>query len=537
MVLFDFKSDKHFVASSDKTTLHIYELTNPTIHPSRIRKTHWREIANDQGDADEDGVEEEEVSYNGLMFFDGYGKIEGEAPLTKLAQHLTRLRLIVSPQGHIFQDVAELGEHRDFGIHYLRLNDLFNWPDHGVSMASVTMWGRLVLKYSILKREKRSVTNGGVSKEKYEELKKMVSQKDEELENLREEMEEQDREMKMLKREREDAGEQQKAELRELVKNKDAELRKLLKKKDDELQLLKKGEADKLKEKTDKLEELKREKDAGAKLSKEKDEELKTLRAKLESLRKIDKGGEVATAAASKGKILVDSDEWHNLKNDEMKTRQELLKKDEEIKRRLEKEREDKEALQKLKKENQEVMQANAAETRMLRDQVSSLHELEQRRKQTWALTGETRFLSGFIVDAHRRRPVPPETWRNVQATNDHCYTYVPYTAGSSSAFPSINWARVDEEPKDWPPPPPIGAQCQSGQFDKSNWWFMKTYSPEGRLAMVAYYDGSQTCFTIPDYLPPLRLPFPIKSKLFTTTPFFLVQLDGAVKLVFTYRD
>ncbi|CAI0428844.1 unnamed protein product [Linum tenue] len=115
-------------------------MTNPTIHPSRIRKTHWREAANitlapdhrdrgddekDQSDSDADDAaaadEEEEESYNGLMFFDGHGKIEGQEALTKLAQHLTRLRLIVSPQGHSYQDVSELGEHKEFGIHYLRL--------------------------------------------------------------------------------------------------------------------------------------------------------------------------------------------------------------------------------------------------------------------------------------------------------------------------------------------------------------------------------------------------------------------------------
>ncbi|CAI0393512.1 unnamed protein product [Linum tenue] len=252
MALFDFKSDTHFVASSDKTTLKVYALTNPTIHPSHIRKTHWREVATiapapdrDGGDAthedEEEEEEEEEKSYRGLMFFDGHGKIEGQEALTKLAQHLACLQLRVSPRGHSFQDAVELGEHKDFGINYLRLNDLFNWPDHGVDMAGVSVWQRLMLKYTVPKREKRAAAaSGGVSKEKYEDLKKTVNKKDEELRKLRAEVEEQEKEIQRLKDERDDATEQQETELRELEKEKDEEIGEMMKRKDDELRMVKK---------------------------------------------------------------------------------------------------------------------------------------------------------------------------------------------------------------------------------------------------------------------------------------------------------
>ncbi|CAI0435889.1 unnamed protein product [Linum tenue] len=240
VLLFDFKSDKHFVASSDKTTLKVYELSNPTIYPSYIRKAHWKEVGNiiprDHDDSDE----------GGLMFFDGQAQIVGREALAKLAQHLARLRLMVSPQGHCFQDVTELGEHRDFGIHYLRLNDLFNWPLHGIGMASVTTWPRCVLKYAIPSRVKQqtpttSSTSGGVSKEKYEELKRTARKNEE---KLREEMEEQDEELQKLKEEMEGASEQHEAELRELEKKKDEELRRLAKKRKDELETLRKDKAD-----------------------------------------------------------------------------------------------------------------------------------------------------------------------------------------------------------------------------------------------------------------------------------------------------
>ncbi|CAI0476076.1 unnamed protein product [Linum tenue] len=577
MALFDFKSDKHFVASSDKTILKVYALTNPTIHPSHIRKTHWREVATiapapdrDGGDAaheDEEEEEEEEKSYRGLMFFDGHGKIEGQEALTKLAQHLTRLQLRVSPQGHSFQDAVELGEHKDFGIHYLRLNDLFNWPDHGVDMAGVSVWQRLMLKYTVPKREKRAAASGGVSKEKYEDLKKTVNKKDEELRKLRAEVEEQEKEIQRLNDERDDATEQQETELRELEKEKDEEIGELMKRKDDELRMLKKRKdreiqtlkddsaqhAEELrkleqkkdeelrvmmkrkddelqivqkrndeesKQKNDELKTLKREKEEGAKLSKEKDEEVKTLREEVVNLRKENKAAASATAAV-KGKILVNSDEWHKLKNDNEALRKSMNEKDVEPGR--------------LRKEKEELVMANAAETRKLRDQVAQLQEQEQRRNQPWAWT--IRFLGEYVL--RTRRPVPQDTWRSVKIeTPPDChYAYDPSTNESVSPFPMANWLVVDEEHNDWPLPPKIGVRCVPDQFDKDNWWFVKAAHPDGRLAMMAYYDGGRSSYTTPNYRFPVRLPFPRNCKFYTTTQFFLIGLNGANKLAFSYRD
>ncbi|CAL1374832.1 unnamed protein product [Linum trigynum] len=196
MVLFNFKSDKHFVTSFDKTTLRVCELSDPTIHPCLIRKTHWREagsiIVDSDDDRDVDDLAEEQY-YDGLLFFDGHGKIDGREALTKLAQHLTRLGLMVSPGGYCFQDVTELREHKEFGIHYLRLNDLFNWSHHGVDMSRITMWRRLELKYGVPKHKKipksPSMVGGAIiSKEKYEELKRMLNEKKEELKKVTTEM-------------------------------------------------------------------------------------------------------------------------------------------------------------------------------------------------------------------------------------------------------------------------------------------------------------------------------------------------------------
>ncbi|CAI0554038.1 unnamed protein product [Linum tenue] len=297
MVLFDFKSDKHFVASSDKTTLKVYELTNPTtVNPSSIGKNHWKEVATITA-RDQEEEEEEEESYDGLMFFDGHGRIEGREALTKLAQHLTRLQLRVSPQGFCFQDVTGLGEHKEFGFHYLRLNDLFNWPYHGVRMPGIATWRRLVLEYSVPKGEKKrsSTAGGGVSKKKYEEL--------------REEMEEQDWELEKLKEER---GKHEQ-ELRDLEKKNGKELLKLSRKKDGELETLKREKDEELEDKTEELETLR----------KEKNEEVKKLREEVRNLKRAKNNGDggAAAASSSKGKIMVDSDEWHKLKKDEAETR------------------------------------------------------------------------------------------------------------------------------------------------------------------------------------------------------------------------
>ncbi|CAI0554043.1 unnamed protein product, partial [Linum tenue] len=345
MVLFDFKSDKHFVASSDKTTLQVYEWINLDVNPSSIRNTHWEEVATitacdrDQSDDEEDEGDDDDEAYEGLMFFDGHGKIEGREALTRLAQHLTRMQLRVSPQGFCFQDVTTLGEHKAFGLHYLRLNDLFNWSYHGIKTPSVATWRRLVLEYTVPKREKRPAASGGVSKEMYEEMKKAIGKKDEELEKLREEVE-------------------------------------------------------------------------------------------------------------------------------------------------------------KLKGEKEEMTKENAAETKKLRDQLSQLpEELEQRRNQSWLLTATTKLmpLRQYIESDQikiRRRPVPRDTWSLSLKSQWGSFRYGP----SNNIWPfglADSLSLVDEDPKDWLPPPKINVNIYESQFDIDNWWFVKIAHPNGSLTMMAYYDGN----------------------------------------------
>ncbi|CAI0554385.1 unnamed protein product [Linum tenue] len=595
MVLFDFKSDKHFVASSDRTTLQVYD-----------RNTHWEEVATitardrDQIDDDDqdEGDDDDDETYDGLMFFDGHGKIEGREALTKLAQHLTRLQLRVSPQGFCFQDVTTLGEHKAFGFHYLRLNDLFNWSYHGIRTPSMATWRRLVLEYTVPKREKRTTpgekrptpTADGVSKEMYEELKKTIGKKDEELEKLREEvekkvdqkkrpmsggaavskkkyeelkrmiegrdekigkmreeMEEQHWEMEKLKEERGKHG----VELRELEKKNGKELRKLSKQKDGELETLKREKDGELEEKDEELEALRKEKDDAAKLSKVKDEELKKLREEVKNMKRANKKEDEA-AVGEKGKITIDSDEWQKLKKDAAEMRQEVMKKDEEMKRRLEKVGNDNEALQKLanektaesqklRSEKEEMMKENADEMRKLKDQLLQVpREPEQRPKQSWVKTTTTKLVSlSFCNDdiISRRRPVPRDTFC-IDERKSSNFNYKPYQKGSVP-FLFYSWTSVvDEDSKDWPPPPKMNVYSSSGSFDQDNWWLMKTtHLSDGSLTMMAYYDGNFRCSVFSEYTHPIRLPYSWDNRLMAGTSFFLVHVGREYKLAFMYRD
>ncbi|CAN1191126.1 hypothetical protein LINPERPRIM_LOCUS39753 [Linum perenne] len=90
----NYKPETHFVASSDGTTIQIYKLTtDPTTHPSSIRKEHWKNVATINTTA----KDHQDVSlYDGLQFEDNHGRIEGRESLTMLAQHLAQLGFLVS---------------------------------------------------------------------------------------------------------------------------------------------------------------------------------------------------------------------------------------------------------------------------------------------------------------------------------------------------------------------------------------------------------------------------------------------------------
>ncbi|CAN0861180.1 hypothetical protein LINGRAHAP2_LOCUS8140 [Linum grandiflorum] len=339
MPLFPFKSNAHFVTSSDGTILQVYELTKPTNQLPFVKKADWKQVttitANDDDNDDVDQEASDEKSYNGLAFFDGHGKIEGEKALTTLAQHLKQLHLLVNPKGYCFQDVSDLGMYSDFGIHYLRLNDLFSWPCHKIDLTTSNVWGRLELKYnSPSKRQgpspksSKPSVGGGVSKEKYAKLEMLVKEKDEELEKLKEEMEEAN--VVNEKEQQKNVG----------------ELQRQLKKKDDELRILKKKKDDE-DAKTKRIEELEKLNEELEDATKAKEEELQKLKQ-----RKPNEGGNKATIRVAELEKLKDQMEDLIVAKDE-----ELEKvkkdKDEEIRKILKKKEVELRAL-KSKKDDEE---------------------------------------------------------------------------------------------------------------------------------------------------------------------------------------
>ncbi|CAN0861772.1 hypothetical protein LINGRAHAP2_LOCUS8304 [Linum grandiflorum] len=187
---FPFRSNNHFVSSSDGTILQVYELTKSINHLHTIHKSDWKKLAIIIHTSLEEDDDDEEMSFNGLLFFDGHGRIEGKKALPMLAKHLKELHLLVSPEGYCFQQAFDLGSYFDFGIYYLRLNDLFSWPHHGVDIAKTNVWRRSELRYQYLPRRKNNTSKWPACKEKYAELERIVKEKDEELEKLKEEISE-----------------------------------------------------------------------------------------------------------------------------------------------------------------------------------------------------------------------------------------------------------------------------------------------------------------------------------------------------------
>ncbi|CAI0467279.1 unnamed protein product [Linum tenue] len=519
--LFDFKSDKHFVASSDRTNLKVYQLSHPITSPSSIRKTHWREIVSIISSRD-DGSDD----YDGLLFFDGHGKIEGREALTKLAQHLTRLHLMVSPGGYCFQDAAELGEYKDFGVHYLRLNDQFDWSRHGVNLVTTTVWPRLKLKYVVPKQgnpSRPATVEGGVSKEKYDELKTLVKEKDKELEKLREEMDDELEEM-------EKASEAKNEELRKLRKEKDEELRKM----EEETERL-------IRVKDEEVEKIENEKEELQKLLKKKDDELKALK-------KV-KDGEAISQKLQKEKVE-ESQKLTREKDEDMEKLR-RNKDEEENKIKMREEEEQVQDLRKMKKCD-ELEELREKLSSSLADIARVKKELEQCCENSWSDSARKTkiFLElqlsmnqeEWQIHSRQRRPVPPETFRceGIDTYSGYRYFYVPKMRdGQLNPFCEIALLVNEEMTARSLLPPLVHVETRIvGQFDVNNWWFTKALHREGGVTMLAYYDGHRDHVRVntPMTERPIRLPYSKNEDVYADRRFFFVSMGNEIRLAFAYR-
>ncbi|CAN1342574.1 hypothetical protein LINPERPRIM_LOCUS39506 [Linum perenne] len=460
MPLFAFKSNNHFVTSSDGAILQVHELAKSSDHLSSIQKSDWKKVATISP-----GLDDDDMSYNGLLFFDGHGRIKGRIALTMLAQHLKQLHLLVSPEGYCFQEVSEIGTHPDFGIHYLRLNDLFSWPRHEVDLVTINVWSRLELKYSLPKYKSTTSTTiigGRVSKEKYAELEKLVKEKDKELEKLKEEMDEaieeneaKEEELQKLKQADEEHQKQNMGEMQRQLKKKDDELHSLKKKKDEE------------------------DEEKAQKENKAKDEELQML---------------------EKVKNMVEM-------------RRQLKKKDDEL--RLLKKKKDAEMEKQLKKKDDELQMLkkkidNDYELQKLRKQKDEeisklLHENDYNnatcQNQPWVILPSTMLImpssEANMKYLARRQRAKPETFHCAPQLSSRYVTNSPKLVDGMYTVSEFCTRLVDDESITmWPPPPAICVYIGTGtiqDFDNNNWWYAKTTHPEGGLTMLVYYDGKRS--------------------------------------------
>ncbi|CAN1180141.1 hypothetical protein LINPERPRIM_LOCUS12541 [Linum perenne] len=536
MAPFNFKSYNHFITSSNGTTLQVYELTKPMVHPFSIRKTDWKEVANinisleDDDDVDDD--EAERMSYDGLLFFDGHGGIEGSKALTMLAQHLKRLRLLVNPEGYCFQESGELADYADFGIHYLRLNDLFSWPHHGVELAMITVWSRLEMKYHV-STSKRTKNDGVNLQKKLEELKKLLKERDEELEKLNEELEE-----------AKEAKNEEMEQLRNKLKRKDEELRMLRKKKD------KDHEAN-----VKRIEELVKLKDEMEDANEMKDEELRMLRKKkdkdheanvkrIEELMKL-KDEMKDAKKQRKEEMQKANEELQKLRKEKDEELQKMIRDKDDQLQKLVKKKDDekKDEIARVKKEVEQYSKLGKKKDDEKKDEIARvMKEVEQCSKSScsWTMSPSVRYLpmdsEGTRVHLTRRRPVPPETFIYGEDPHDFVSCNMPRIEACLNVFNSAQF--VDEQNTGWPIPSSFKVLIGKNNrgFDKHNWWFAKANHPEGGLTMLAYYDGNYSKFSSgPDRT--IQLPFLKDATLAPFKPFFLLKVHSfGVKLVFMYR-
>ncbi|CAN1184798.1 hypothetical protein LINPERHAP2_LOCUS37182 [Linum perenne] len=304
------------------------------------------------------------------------------------------------------------------------------------------------------------------NKVKDEELQKLKKRKDEEEEANTQRIEEID----MLNKDLEEANKANDAKSKNV-----AELHAQLKTKDDEIRMLKKKKDDEKVTKTQRIEELEKQKEDMEDAIKAKNEELQKFnKEKDEEIRKILKRKDVDLRALQNKKD--DGDE-------KSKKIEELKKKKEEM-----------ELADKTKDEELNIAQAKK--------------ELEHCQKNSWAILPSTKFISQSL-DANdkylaTRQPVPPGTFTCFSQSS------FPYVSNSHKLVDKMridcdyNVKLVDEESSlaEWPPLPTMIVRIGRGNenFDKNNWWYLKTTHPEGGLTMVVFYDGNRSRISLDNY-------------------------------------
>ncbi|CAN1178359.1 hypothetical protein LINPERHAP2_LOCUS33628 [Linum perenne] len=173
--------------------------------------------------------------------------------------------------------------------------------------------------------------------------------------------------------------------------------------------------------------------------------------------------------------------------------------------------------------------------------------ELEEYQKKLWAIIpGYTKFIPDKLDAKDKylamRQSVPPETFA--------CYFEIsfPYVSNSHKLVDNLrvdgnyDVTLVEEEisSAEWPPLPTMRVHIGKGgeDFDKNNWWYLKTSHPEGGFTMLVFYDGYRSQISRYGSYPPIPLPFSKDAEFFSYFSMFsLFNVHPfGTKLCFTYR-
>ncbi|CAN1814762.1 Pentatricopeptide repeat-containing protein At5g46460, mitochondrial, partial [Linum perenne] len=127
--------------------------------------------------------------------------------------------------------------------------------------------------------------------------------------------------------------------------------------------------------------------------------------------------------------------------------------------------------------------------------------ELEECQKKSWAVLPSTKFLPESLDAKDKylamRQPVPPGTFEWYRQLG------FPYVSNSHKLLDkmtvdsdySVRLVEEESSPAEWPPLPRVIVRIGNGDedFDKNNWWYLKTTHHEGGLTMLVFYDGNRS--------------------------------------------
>ncbi|CAN0864312.1 hypothetical protein LINGRAHAP2_LOCUS8915 [Linum grandiflorum] len=172
--------------------------------------------------------------------------------------------------------------------------------------------------------------------------------------------------------------------------------------------------------------------------------------------------------------------------------------------------------------------------------------EFEECRRNSWAILPSTKFIDAKEKHLAIRQRVPPTTFGCVSQMSFPYVNNSPRFVDKMRVDADYAVNVVDEEtsPGEWPPPPAIMVHIGRGtdaDFDKNNWWCLKTTHRDGGLTMLVYYEGNRSqisIFPYPDYDNIIRLPFSkdIPEVYTFYNHFDLFRLPFGVRFGFAYR-